>query len=57
MKLNLKKVIPAAVIAVLAVIVIFSCFTVVGAGQSGVIVTTEPKRPRPREPLPQRTCR
>lgn len=39
MKLNMKKVIPAAAIALFLIIVIFSSFTVVGAGQTGVVVT------------------
>lgn len=38
-KLNLKKVIPAAVIALVLVIALLSSFTVVGAGQTGVVVT------------------
>ncbi len=36
---NPKKVIPIAIIAVIALIVIFSSFTVVNSGQTGVVVT------------------
>lgn len=39
MKFKLKKVIPAAAIALFALIIVFSSFTVVGAGQTGVVVT------------------
>ena len=39
MKINLKKTIPLAVIAVIAIVTLFSAFTVVEAGQTGVVVT------------------